>query len=209
MSPSRPIGRTGGSASSDSGAAAGATSPAPAAAGTGPAGRTSAGKGRPTPKRSQAQGYRRHDPTAAPPRTRKEAAKRAREEAKEARAEVRSGARMLPRDAGPVRALVRDVIDGRRNVGVLMLPLALILVLGQATGNRRVLDVALVVWLIGVVALFTDLVVTTMVLRRRIREEHPEAEKLRGHVAYGLLRSTVFRRWRIPAARVSPGKAPA
>ena len=40
-----------------------------------------AGKGRPTPKRSQAQGQRRGGPVPPPPRTRKEAAQRAREEA--------------------------------------------------------------------------------------------------------------------------------
>ncbi len=216
MSPSRPIGRRRSAAGSDT-SAAGLTPAVPPVApvagstGTGgarPSGRTSAGKGRPTPKRSQAQGgHRRHAPTAPPPQTRKEAAQRAREEAKEARADVRSGARMLPRDAGPVRALVRDVIDGRRNIGVLMLPLALILVLAQATGSRRALDLALVVWIFGVVALFTDLVLTTVVLRRRIRAEHPEVDRTRGHVAYGLLRSTVFRPWRIPAARVSAGRA--
>ena len=165
----------------------------------------SAGKGRPTPKRSQAQGVRRARPTEPPPRTRKEAAARAREQAKASRERVRDGRDMLPRDAGPVRALVRDVVDARRSIGVLMLPLALVLVLAQVSGNRRVLDLALLVWLAGVLALFADLVVTTLVLRRRLREEFPEVTKRRGHIAYGLLRTTVFRRWRIPAPRVSPG----
>ena len=163
------------------------------------------GKGRPTPKRSEAQSARRGGPVPPPPRTRKEAAQRAREEARAARERVRDGRELLPRDAGPVRALVRDVVDARRSIGVLMLPLAFGLVLAQLTGNRRVLDVALAVWLVGVFALITDLVLTARVLRRRLREQFPEITKLRGHIAYGLLRTTVFRRWRIPAARVSPG----
>ena len=165
-----------------------------------------AGKGRPTPKRSEAQRGRRGGPVPPPPRTRKEAAQRAREEAKAARAQVREGRALLPRDAGPVRALVRDVVDARRSIGTLMLPLALVLLLAQASGNRQVLDIALLVWIVGVVALITDLVLTARTLRRRLRQEFPEEQRLRGHVAYGLLRTTVFRRWRIPAPRTSPGR---
>jgi hypothetical protein len=164
------------------------------------------GKGRPTPKRSEAQRVRRGGPVPPPPRTRKEAAQRAREQAKASRTSVREGRTLLPRDAGPVRALVRDVIDSRRSIGTLMLPLALVLLLAQASGNRRVLDVALLVWLVGVVALVVDLVLTARALRRRVREAFPEEQKLRGHVAYGLLRTTVFRRWRVPAPTTSPGR---
>ena len=173
---------------------------------TGPGSPT--GKGRPTPKRSEAQRHRRGGPVPPPPQTRKEAARRSREQARAARDRVREGRELLPRDAGPVRALVRDVVDSRRSIGVLMLPLALVLVLAQLSGSRRVLDLALVVWLAGVIALFADLIATGLVLRRRIRAEHPEVRTLRGHVAYGLMRSTVFRRWRLPAARVSPGQQP-
>ena len=163
-----------------------------------------AGKGRPTPKRSEAQG-RRGGPVAPPPQTRKEAAQRAKLETKAARTRVREGSQLLPRDAGPVRALVRDVVDGRRNAGVLMLPLALVLVLAQVSGIPRLLDIALLVWLAGIVTLFVDIVLLGLLIRRRVREEHPEVTTMRGHLAYGLLRSTVFRRWRMPAARVSPG----
>jgi hypothetical protein len=192
--PSRPIDRS----SPDS-----TPADAPAA---GPAAPATTGKGRPTPKRSQAQRGRRGGPVPPPPRTRKEAAQRARDEAKAARSQVREGRTLLPRDAGPVRALVRDVVDSRRSIGTLMLPLALVLLLAQASGNRRVLDIALLVWIAGIVALVTDLVLTARTLRRRLREQFPEEQKVRGHVAYGLLRTTVFRRWRIPAPTTSPGR---
>ena len=172
---------------------------------TSPASGPPRGKGRPTPKRSEAQRHRRGGPVAPPPQTRKEAAQRAKREAREARERVRDGRDLLPRDAGPVRALVRDVVDSRRSVGPLMLPLALLLVLAQLSGNPRVLDAALLVWLVGVSALLADLVVTTVLLRRRLRAEHPEVRRLRGHILYGLLRTTVLRRWRMPAPRVAPG----
>ena len=190
--PSRPIDRS-----------AADSEPAPAAA---PAAGPAAGKGRPTPKRSEAQRVRRGGPVAPPPRTRKEAAQRAREEAKTARTQVREGRTLLPRDAGPVRALVRDVVDARRSIGTLMLPLAFVLLLAQASGNRRALDIGLLIWIVGIAALVIDLVLTSRVLRRRLREQFPEEQRLRGHVAYGLLRTTVFRRWRIPAPRTAPGR---
>jgi hypothetical protein len=168
----------------------------------------SAGKGRPTPKRSQAQGARRARPSAPPPRTRKEAAQRAREQARASREQVREGRVLLPRDAGPVRALVRDVVDARRSIGTLMLPLAFVLLLAQASGNRRVFDIAILVWLVGILALATDLVLTARAVRTRLREQFPEERTTRGHVAYGLLRTTVFRRWRIPAPTTSPATSP-
>jgi len=198
--PSRPIDRPSADTTpADSAAAAGSpAASAPTAPGT--------GKGRPTPKRSEAQRGRRGGPVAPPPRTRKEAAQRAREQAKTARTQVREGRTLLPRDAGPVRALVRDVVDARRSIGTLMLPLAFVLLLAQASGNRRVFDIGIALWLFGILALITDLVLTGRVLRRRLREQFPELTKLRSHIAYGLLRTTVFRRWRIPAPTVPRGR---
>ena len=168
-------------------------------------GSPAAGKGRPTPKRSQSQRSRRGGPVTPPPQTRKEAAQRAKLEAKQARARVRDGSQLLPRDAGPVRAMVRDVVDRRRSIGPLMLPLAALLVLAQLANNRRLLDVALLIWMVGIVALVVDLVLTARVLRRRLKAEHPEVTRRRSDISYGLLRSTVFRRWRMPQPRVSPG----
>lgn len=167
-------------------------------------------KGRPTPKRSEKQ--RRTGPVAPPPLTRKEAAQRQKEAAKAARARVREGAAagderfLAKRDAGPVRATVRDVVDGRRNVGVLLLPLALVLIVANLTGIRAVQNLGLLLWMLAILAMIGDVVVTTLALRARIRQEHPEEKALFGHVAYGLLRSTVLRRFRLPPPRVSPGR---
>ncbi|MEX2288886.1 MAG: DUF3043 domain-containing protein [Mycobacteriales bacterium] len=171
---------------------------------------TPAGKGRPTPKRSEKQ--RRTGPVAPPPQTRKEAAKRRKEEAGAARKRIQEGAArgderyLAPRDAGPVRALVRDTVDERRNVGVLLLPLALVLIVANLTGNPRLQSIALLFWLGAILAMLADIAVTTVVIRRRVRRDFPQEVSWR-HVAYGLLRSTVLRRFRLPLPRVSPGSA--
>ena len=169
-----------------------------------------AGKGRPTPKRSEKE-RRRGGPVAPPPLTRKEAAKRQREQAKAARSQVREGAargdeRYLPkRDAGPVRRLVRDVVDSRRSAGTLLLPVALFLVLAQVAGVPALLDVALTLWLGALLVVTVDLVVLAVVVRRKVKERFPEETRMRGHIGYALLRSTVFRRWRMPVPAVGPG----
>ena len=176
---------------------------------------TPTGKGRPTPKRSEGQ-RRRTGPVAPPPQTRKEAAQRAREAAAVSRTRSKQGVArgeeryLAPRDAGPVRAAVRDVVDSRRNVGVLLLPLAVVLVVAQvtsgATGNRRILDLALTLWLAGLVLLAVDLVLTAVAIRRVAADLAP-GKRAGRHIGYGLLRSTVIRRFRLPPARVSPGRA--
>jgi hypothetical protein len=174
------------------------------------------GKGRPTPKRSESQ-RRRTGPVAPPPQTRKEAAKRQKEAAAASRARVKDGAArgddryLSKRDAGPVRALVRDTVDARRNVGVLLLPLAVILVIAQAvsgaTDEPGILDLALLIWLAGLLALAADLVLTALAIRKAVHEQFPEEGRTGRHISYGLLRSTVFRRLRLPAPRVRPGDA--
>jgi hypothetical protein len=165
------------------------------------------GKGRPTPKRSETS--RRSHPVAPPPRTRKEAAQRRKQEMKAARgtARERSAAGddryMVKRDAGPVRRLVRDVVDGRRNAGVLVLPVAVLLVLSSLVALPAVQAVVTTLWLATLLAVVVDVVVLTLTIRRRVRAAFPEQGKLGGHVAYGLLRSTVLRRWRMPPPAVS------
>jgi hypothetical protein len=172
------------------------------------------GKGRPTPKRSEKE-RRRSGPAAPPPTTRKEAAARQRDKAKEDRQRARSGVqrgeeRFLPkRDAGPVRRLVRDTVDSRRNLAVLLLPIALVLVVAQFTGSVPVLRVATLLWFVGLLAVFIDLVVLAVGIRRKVAEGFPDGlpdGQRRGHVGYGLLRSTVLRRWRMPAPAVTPGR---
>ena len=169
------------------------------------------GKGRPTPKRSESR-RRRSGPVAPPPQTRKEAAKRQKQEAATARKQVREGAArgddryLSKRDAGPVRALVRDVVDGRRNVGVILLPLALALIVANLSRVAALQSAGLLLWLGAIILMVADIVVTTIALRRSLREKFPNEGRLGGHVAYGLLRSTVLRRFRLPPPRVSPGK---
>jgi Protein of unknown function (DUF3043) len=108
--------------------------------------RVTAPKGRPTPKRNQTRTRGPVAPapmTAAEARKRRKATKRSqtkeerkadklvrRAEMAERREKMMAGndAYLLPRDKGPVRRYVRDLVDSRRNVLGLFMPAALALV---------------------------------------------------------------------------------
>jgi hypothetical protein len=168
------------------------------------------GKGRPTPKRRDAQ-RRSGGPVAPPPTTRKEAAKRIRAQGAEKRKAVRTGTRagderaFLARDQGPVRRLVRDLVDSRRHVGVLLLPATFLPVLANLSTSIQVRALATSLWLAAVLAAIFDMVLTGAVIRRRVRADFPEEAKTRGHVGYGLIRTAQFRRFRVPPPQVRPG----
>ncbi|MGY1747347.1 DUF3043 domain-containing protein [Blastococcus sp. SYSU D00695] len=169
-----------------------------------------AGKGRPTPKRSEAQA-RRPGPPPPPPTTRKEAYKRMREQQAARRASARERMAMgddsyLPaRDRGPVRKLVRDVVDARRNLGSLFLPFAAFLLLSYIV--PRFQGIVMLMWMAFFLVLIGDSVLLGRRITRTVRERFPDGQKAtKGVVWYGISRSTMIRRWRFPKPEVAVGQ---
>ena len=172
---------------------------------------TSVGKGRPTPKRTEAQG-RRSGPVPPPPTTRKEAYKRMREQQATGRGSAREAAARgddsaLPaRDRGPVRRLVRDVVDARRNAGSFFLVVAALVLIGYFIPNPAVQSYTVFVWF----AFFLVIIADSFVLGRRIKrivlERFPDhKESMRSLIWYGVSRATMIRRWRFPKPQVAVG----
>lgn len=165
------------------------------------------GKGRPTPKRKDAQG-KRTGPVTPPPSNRREAAKQLREKQAQGRKQVRQGnltgddKALLPRDRGPIRKLVRDIVDSRRSLGFLLLPVAGAVFIGNLSGNTSVQGATLGLWVATILGVLIDMVLVSLLLRRSLAAAFPD-EKRRGHIAYGLLRTTVFRRFRMPRPQVA------
>jgi Protein of unknown function (DUF3043) len=170
-----------------------------------------AGKGRPTPKRSEAQG-RRAGPPPPPPTTRKEAYKRMRQTQASRRGESRAGAargddNYLPaRDRGPVRRLVRDVVDSRRNVGSFFLAIAAVALIGTIVPSIVVRNYASFLLFGFFLVMIVDSVVLSRRIKRKVAERFPNGDqKTRGLVWYGISRSTMIRRWRFPKPDVALG----
>lgn len=168
-------------------------------------------KGRPTPKRSVAQSQRRS--VASTPMTRKEAAKRQREERRTALAKQREALasgdeRYLPaRDKGPVRKYARDFIDSRFNIAEYFLPMAVIILVLSMIRVASLQNVALLLWLVVIVLIVLDSVVTGFRLKKRLAERFPD-DRRRGAVAYALMRSLQMRRLRLPKPQVKRGERP-
>ncbi|MBX9393130.1 DUF3043 domain-containing protein [Streptomyces sp. TRM72054] len=168
-------------------------------------------KGRPTPKRSEAQSQRRS--VANTSMTRKEAAKRQRDERRAAMERQRQALaggdeRYLPaRDKGPVRRFARDFVDSRFNIAEYFLPMAVVILVLSMVRVPALQSIALLLWLVVIVLIVLDSFVTGYRLKKRLAERFPD-ENRRGAVAYALMRSLQMRRLRLPKPQVKRGERP-
>jgi hypothetical protein len=170
------------------------------------------GKGHPTPKRREAQAHRKL--VESPPANRKEAMKRMRERQRAERMEAREGMMrgeeryLIPRDRGPVRALVRDLVDARRNVGTFFLAGAFVVLVGGSVNIPAVRLGANMLWFLLLLALLFDAGMLSRAIKRAVTERFPDTDEKFGRLyLYGVLRSTVFRRMRTPRPRVEVGQS--
>ena len=163
------------------------------------------GKGRPTPKRREAEKGRRR--AAVAPKTRKEAYRSMRERQREERthqmAALKAGdeRNLPPRDRGPVRRYVRDVVDARRTVAEFFLPFALLILALTFTSNPQLRTFGSALWLTLVALIIVDSLVLIRRLRRGIRRNFPD-QPSKGVVPYALMRSMQIRRFRLPPPRL-------
>ncbi|OLT46978.1 hypothetical protein BJF85_00520 [Saccharomonospora sp. CUA-673] len=181
-------------------------------------------KGRPTPKRTEAEGKRR-GPVAPPPTTTREAIRRNRElkkqnpvtkEDKEAR---RAAARerrermmagderyLLPRDRGPVKAFVRDMIDSRRNVLGLFMPLAVLVFFSLLIPVVEIQQYATMVTTIFLLGMLAEGFLNGRRVANAARERFPN-EHIRGASLgwYAFVRASQLRRLRVPKPRLKAG----
>ena len=169
----------------------------------------SGGKGRPTPKRSEAQG-RRQGPPPPPPTTRKEAYSRMRETQAANRGAGRAGAPRaddyLPaRDRGPERRLVRNIVDSRRNIGSVFMLIAVLLLASYAVPSLAARSWMFAVWFGFFILVIIDSFVLGRKIRRAVTERFPDTKvRMRSLTWYGISRSTMIRRWRFPKPEPAP-----
>ena len=168
-------------------------------------------KGRPTPKRSEAQTQRRS--VANTPTTRKEASKRQRDDRRSAmerqRAALASGdERYLPaRDKGPVRKFARDFVDSRFCIAEFFLPLAVVILVLSMVRVGSLQNIALLLWLVVILMIVVDSVGIAIRLKKQLATRYPDLPK-KGAVAYALMRTLQMRRLRLPKPQVKRGERP-
>lgn len=168
-------------------------------------------KGRPTPKRNDAQSRRRS--LATPPSSRKEGTKRQREArradmARQREALASGDERYLPaRDKGPVRRFARDYVDARWSVAEFFLPVAVIIVVLSMMPSPQLKNISLMCWLLVIVLIVLDSVGLAFRLGKALRARFPNESK-RGAVPYALMRTLQLRKMRLPKPQVARGRKP-
>jgi hypothetical protein len=177
----------------------------------------SAGKGRPTPKRREAEA-RRRGPIAPPPRTQREAMRRSRgskEERRAFRAERRDGILagddryLLPRDRGPVRAYVRDLVDARRSLMGLFVPMVAVVLVSIVIRDPIIQYYVSLATMAVLVMIVVEGVFLGRYVTKRVRTKFPDAKASGiGLGMYAFTRATMLRRFRSPRPRVKYGEEP-
>jgi hypothetical protein len=166
------------------------------------------GKGRPTPKRSEAEKRRRQPITA--PKSRKEAYRQVRERQSRERAKTREGMvrgedKYLPkRDRGPVRGLARDYVDARRTLSSYLM---YVLVGSLLLNVFPILLFRLLSFLVPPLLLVAVLAEGLFISRKvtKLAAERFPDEDRRGVGMYTVMRGMQIRRLRIPRPRVRLG----
>jgi hypothetical protein len=137
-----------------------------------------------------------------------------REQGSGRRSEMREGMRsgderfLTPRDRGPERLMVRNIVDSRRNAGVLFLFSAVVYFIGLIVPSLQVKAAITALWLTVLILLLVDSTVIGLRIRKLMRERYPHSDqRLSSLVFYGATRATMIRRWRSPKPVVEVGDA--
>lgn len=167
-----------------------------------------AGKGRPTPKRSEAEKARKQ--RVRPALNRREAMRRDKERTRAQRARTRKAMDtgderyFLKRDQGPVRKFLRDYVDSRRTIAEFFLPIILVILLTSLIGIPQIQLISTVVWMVAMILLVVDLTVLGLRVKREVRTRFPD-DPGKGNVFYAIARATQIRKLRLPKPAVKPG----
>ena len=137
-----------------------------------------AGKGRPTPKRSDAERNRRQPITGsrapAAPRTPEDKAKARSERARKYEA-MKAGESwaLNPRDRGPAKALARDYIDSKRRISEFYMYIMIVLLAAVFVRNKTAEDYISPLVLVLVVIILVDAQFIRYRLRKLVAERLP------------------------------------
>ncbi len=166
-------------------------------------------KNRPTPKRRDQEAANRRPIVVT---DRKAAARAERERRREVAARQRAAmmtgdeAGLPARDKGPERRYVRDYVDARFNVGEILLPVMLVvLVLSFVRTTWALTAVFLAVYGLLAVAVI-DAVFMWRRLKRRLTEKFGQPPS--GLTMYAVMRAFQMRRTRLPRPQVRRGQWP-
>ena len=165
-------------------------------------------KGKPTPKRKEAQAKLKMSPLS--PTASKEAKKALKAQARVRRLETRAAymrgeESALPvRDKGPARRFVRDYVDARKSVTEYFLVIIMFVLFLTLIPIPAVQLGAIAIMYSAMLWIGIDGFVFSRKIKKAVAKEYPGAST-KGLGLYGWMRSTQLRRLRAPAPQTRPG----
>src|SRR6516162_1217052 len=177
------------------------------------------GKGRPTPKRSEAERNRyrsitgsttsgRGTRTGSGPKEKLTPENKASARAERIRRTeaMRRGEdwALSPRDRGPVRKLARDYVDSHRRPSEYYMYVVLLLLVALLSRNATLNTYVSPLVLVLIVVVVIDAYLIRRALLKLAAERYP-GESTRGMTTYAVMRALQIRRFRMPAPRLKPG----
>ena len=170
---------------------------------------TQESKGRPTPKRKEAESKRKVSSLA--PIVTKDQKRASKAQAREDRvaqrvAYLRGDESALPsRDRGPARRFVRNYVDSRRSTGEYFLPTIFVVLVFTLIQNPIIQIGAIVLMYAMLLVAVIDGILLSRKIRKAVEEQFPGYET-KGLGMYAWLRSTQMRRLRAPHPQVTVTK---
>ena len=170
---------------------------------------TQESKGRPTPKRKEAESKRKVSSLA--PIVTKDQKRASKALAREDRvaqraAYMRGDESALPaRDRGPARRFVRNYVDSRRSTGEYFLPTIFVVLVFTLIQNPIIQIGAIVLMYAMLLFAVIDGIFLSRKIRTAVQEQFPGTET-KGLGMYAWLRSTQMRRLRAPHPQVTVSK---
>jgi len=178
-----------------------------------------AGKGRPTPKRSEAERGRyqsitgsttsgRGPSTGSGPKGKMtpEDKARARSDRDKRMTAMRRGEEWAlgPRDRGPIKKLARDYVDSHRRPSEYYMYVLIILLVALLSRNKALNTYVSPLVLVLIVVVVIDAYFIRRALYKLAAQYYPN-ESTRGMTTYAVMRALQIRRFRTPAPRLKPG----
>ena len=166
-------------------------------------------KGKPTPKRKEAQAKLKVSPLS--PTASKEAKKTLKAQARVRRLEARAAymrgeESALPvKDKGPARRFVRNYVDERKSVTEYFLVFIMFILFLTVIPSPAVQLGAIVLMYSAMIWVAIDGFLLSRRVKKLVAEKFPD-QPTKGLGLYGWMRSTQLRRLRAPAPQVGPSK---
>lgn len=166
-------------------------------------------KGRPTPTRKEQEAAHRRPLV---PKDRRAASQQSRAQMATEREKARIGMAngderyLLARDKGPQKRFARDFVDARFNVGEILLPMLVIVILTYFF--PQVATYALLAIWVVILFVVIDCVILGFRVRRRLAEKFGADKVERGIRWYVTMRALQLRPLRLPKPQVKRGETP-